>query len=212
MSASDGKRILQCQIIYRQCTGWRFLNLEQISQISLIFCGNISSLFLRYFIPFFYSLYNPQSSELLHCILPHHLAETPFRSSYLDRIEASIFATRQCSYRYLAQFHPHPTSTMLFAQRILALVAILISLCAPTPVIRIQNFSKQNICYKVEYSNGTGAFPNQTVCGVTGPEIGGFWIDSGDSREFNATGIDGQNFNGAITAILNNNKTIGARK
>ena len=100
---------------------------------------------------------------------------------------------------------------MLFPRKSLALAATLISLCAATPHILIQNLSKQRICYKVEYSNGTGVFPNQTVCGATGPEIAGFWLDSGHSKGFKATGSTGQHFNGAITAVLNNNKDRGAR-
>ena len=100
---------------------------------------------------------------------------------------------------------------MLFPRKSLALAATLISFCAPTPYIQIQNRSKQGICYKVEYSNGIGVFPNETVCGVTGIEIAGFWLDSGQSKAFKATGSTGQHFNGAITAVLNNNKDRGAR-
>lgn len=100
---------------------------------------------------------------------------------------------------------------MLLLRKTLALAAILISLCAPTPVIRIQNTSKQNICYMVEYSNGTGAFPNVTWCGGEhGFKVAGFMLNSGLSKDFTAIGSDGQRFDGAITAWPNNS-TRGAR-
>ena len=100
---------------------------------------------------------------------------------------------------------------MLFLRKSLALAATLTSFCASKPLIQVQNLSQQRICYNVEYSNGIGIFPNETVCGVTGTEIAGFWLDSGQSKGFKATGSAGQHFNGAITAVVNNNKDRGAR-
>lgn len=80
------------------------------------------------------------------------------------------------------------------------------------PHVSIRNFSNQNICYSVEYSNGTGAFPSSAICGgVKGNETGGFWLDSGKIKEVNAIGLDGQPFCGAITAMLDNNTLTGAR-
>lgn len=64
----------------------------------------------------------------------------------------------------------------------------------------------------MEYSNGTGAFPNTTVCGAAqGPKIGGFWLNSGQTWDTKAIGSDGENFNGAITAVLENNTVWAAR-
>lgn len=101
---------------------------------------------------------------------------------------------------------------MLILRKTLALAAILISFCAPKPYILVQNFSKQNICYKVEYSSGTGAFPNTKECGeAKGPNVGGFLLKSGLTKGFDATGTDGQPFNGAISAVINNNTDEGAR-
>lgn len=101
---------------------------------------------------------------------------------------------------------------MLVLRKTLALAAILISFCAPKPHILVQNFSKQNICYKVEYSSGMGAFPSTAVCGeAKGPQVGGFWLNSGQSQGFDATGTDGQPFNGAISAVINDNTDEGAR-
>ena len=100
---------------------------------------------------------------------------------------------------------------MLFLGKGLALVAMLVSFCASTPYIRIQNLSQKPICYKVEYSSGTGAFPNETACGAIGAEVAGFVLDPGKSRGFKATGSDGQLFNGAITAMLNDKANTGAR-
>ncbi|CAF9941632.1 hypothetical protein IMSHALPRED_002819 [Imshaugia aleurites] len=101
---------------------------------------------------------------------------------------------------------------MLILRKTMALVAILISLCAPTPVIHVRNHSKQDICYKVEYSNGTDTFPSTAVCAqAKGAKVGGFWLRSGQTKVVNATGLDGQRFNGAITAVLKNNTRQGAR-
>lgn len=101
---------------------------------------------------------------------------------------------------------------MLAVRTALALAAILISFCASKPVIRVQNHSKQSICYKVEYSNGTGAFPSNATCGgAKGTEVGGFWLKPGQSQVFNATGSNGVRFNGAITAVLENNTVWAAR-
>ncbi|CAD6593209.1 MAG: hypothetical protein ASARMPREDX12_006935 [Alectoria sarmentosa] len=101
---------------------------------------------------------------------------------------------------------------MLAVRMALALAAILISFCASKPVIRVQNHSKQSICYKVEYSNGTGAFPSNATCGgAKGTEVGGFWLKPGQSQVFNATGSNGVRFNGAITAVLENNSVWAAR-
>ena len=101
---------------------------------------------------------------------------------------------------------------MLFLQNSLALAAILISFCASTPLIRVHNFSKERICYKVEYSNGTGAFPQEAVCDdAKGIQVGGFWLDPNQTKEVTAIGKDGQRFNGAITAVLKNNTIQGAR-
>ena len=93
----------------------------------------------------------------------------------------------------------------MLTPKTLALIALLTPFCTSTPHIRVDNQSKQKICYRVEYSSGLGAFPNETTCDVTGPEIGGFWLNSNQSTEVKATG-----FNGAITAVLNN-EIIGAR-
>lgn len=101
---------------------------------------------------------------------------------------------------------------MLFLRMILALAAILISFCAPKPMIWIQNLSNKHICYKVEYSNGTGAFPNDTVCGgAKGDHVAGFWLNSSQLTSFPAVGSDGEHFNGAITAVLKDNTVWGAR-
>lgn len=101
---------------------------------------------------------------------------------------------------------------MRFLTKPMALVAILIPLCAPTPSIVVQNFSEEDICYKVEYSNGTGAFPNNATCGEAhGAKIGGFWLNSGEKRQFAAINSSGTHFNGAITAVLKNNTVEGAR-
>ena len=112
---------------------------------------------------------------------------------------------------------------MLIIRKTLALAAILISLCTPTPNISVRNLSNQTICYKVEYSNGTGAFPsveypNRTfafpsaICGqANGTGTGGFRLQSGQTLDVDATGIDGLPFNGAITPVLNDNSFIGAR-
>ena len=101
---------------------------------------------------------------------------------------------------------------MLFLLKNLALAALLISFCAAMPYIHIENLSKQRICYKVEYSNGTGTFPNNTDCGATGDQVAGFWLAPGQ-RNFTtkATNATGHLFNGAITAVLNNKTTCGAR-
>ncbi len=104
-------------------------------------------------------------------------------------------------------------------REILALAATLISFCAPSPLlrppprIRVQNLSREPICYKVEYSNGTGTFPTEAVCDdAKGNQVGGFWLDPNQTREFTAIGKDdGQRFNGAITAVLKNNTVQGAR-
>ncbi|KAF6236130.1 hypothetical protein HO173_005759 [Letharia columbiana] len=110
-------------------------------------------------------------------------------------------------YENVAYSNTHPPRTMLFLQKTLTLAAILISFCAPMPLIRIQNISKENICYMVEYSNGTGTFPNETICGIDR----GFWLNSGQTKDFKATGFDGEHFNGAVTAWLKNNTFRGAR-
>lgn len=100
---------------------------------------------------------------------------------------------------------------MLFLLKNLALAAILISSCAATPSIRIENLSKQSVCYKVEYSTGTGTFPNNTDCGATGDQVAGFWLGPGQSNFTKATNANGHLFNGAITAVLNNKTARGAR-
>lgn len=112
---------------------------------------------------------------------------------------------------------------MLILRKTLALAAILISFCTPKPQISVRNHSNQTICYKVEYSNGTGAFPsveysNRTfdfpsaICGAAnGTKTGGFWLKSGQAMDVDATGIDGVPFNGAITPVLNDNSFIGPR-
>ena len=91
----------------------------------------------------------------------------------------------------------------------MALAAIIISFCAPTPHIRIENRSKQSICYRVEYSDGTGAIPKDTDCGIPGDGIAGFWLRPSQQSVYKAINATGQPFNGAITAIINNEK--GAR-
>lgn len=101
---------------------------------------------------------------------------------------------------------------MLFLLKRLALAAVLISFCAATPSIRIENLSKQSVCYKVEYSDGTGAFPNNTDCGAAGDQVAGFWLALGQSNfTVKATNATGHLFNGAITAVLDNKTTCGAR-
>ena len=96
---------------------------------------------------------------------------------------------------------------MIYLPRTLALAAILTSLSAAIPLVRIQNYSNQNICYLVEYSSGAGAFPTEAVCdNDQGAMVAGFWVNSGQIREFNAPG-----FNGAITAVLSGNTIRGAR-
>ena len=101
---------------------------------------------------------------------------------------------------------------MVFLQNCLALAAILISSCTPTPLIRIENLSNEDICYKVEWSNGTGVFPNHTVCAEgKGDQVAGFWLDPGEIINIPATNSSGISFNGAITAVLNNNTVVGAR-
>lgn len=63
----------------------------------------------------------------------------------------------------------------------------------------------------VEYSNGTGIFPNVTHCGGDqGYEVAGFELNAGLSKDFTAVDSYGQRFNGAITAWVNNS-TRGAR-
>ena len=146
----------------------------------------------------------------------------PFR----DRIDRSNFASRQHPHKILAHLHTHPPPTMLILRQTLALAAILISFCTPKPHISIRNHSNQAICYEVEYSNGTGVFPSEynmsyskrtgafpsAVCGtVKGNKTGGFWLQSGQTMDVDATGTDGVPFNGAITPVLNNNSFIGAR-
>lgn len=101
---------------------------------------------------------------------------------------------------------------MLFFLKDLALAATLISSCAATPSIRIENLSKQSVCYKVEYSTGTGTFPNNTDCGAIGDQVAGFWLGPGQSNfTTKATNATGHLFNGAITAVLNNKTARGAR-
>lgn len=101
---------------------------------------------------------------------------------------------------------------MPFLLQNLALAAILISFCAATPYIHIENLSKESICYKVEYSDGAGTFPNNANCGATGPQVAGFWLAPGQSNfTTKATNATGHFFNGAITAMLNNKNTCGAR-
>ena len=96
---------------------------------------------------------------------------------------------------------------MIYLPTTLALAAILTSLSAATPLVQIQNYSNQTICYLVEYSSGAGAFPTEAACNNDqGAMIAGFWVNSGQTREFNAPG-----FNGAITAILSGNTIRGAR-
>lgn len=101
---------------------------------------------------------------------------------------------------------------MLILRKTLALAAILTSFCTPTPHIRVRNFSKQDTCYAVEYSSGIGAFPTEAICGmVEGNKTGGFWLKSGQVREFEAIGLNGTRFNGAITPVLEDNQFKGCR-
>ena len=96
---------------------------------------------------------------------------------------------------------------MIYLPKTLALAAILTSLSAADPLVRIQNYSNQNICYMVEYSSGVGTFPTEAACNnEQSATVAGFWVNSGQVREFNAPG-----FNGAITAILSGNTIRGAR-
>ena len=101
---------------------------------------------------------------------------------------------------------------MLMFRKTLALAAILTSFCTPTPHISVRNFSKQDICYEVEYSSGIGAFPSEAICGtVKGSGTGGFWLKTGQVREFEAIGHNGTRFNGAITPALEDNQFTGCR-
>lgn len=104
--------------------------------------------------------------------------------------------------------------------KVLALVAILISSGTSTPVsfgtstphIRIENKSKDRICYKVEWGNGTGIFSNDTVCGgAEGPQVAGFWLSSGEHKVVEARNSSGIGFNGALTHVLSNNIVLGTR-
>ena len=109
---------------------------------------------------------------------------------------------------------------MLLMRKVLALAAILIAFSTSTPIssgtstphIRIDNKSKDRICYKVEYSNGTGIFPKDAVCGgAEGPQVAGFWLSSGEQKVVQATNSSGIGFNGAITTVLNKQSLLGAR-
>ena len=109
---------------------------------------------------------------------------------------------------------------MLLLRKVLALAAILISFGTSTPIssststphIRIENKSKDRICYKVEFSNGTGIFPKDAVCGgAEGPQVAGFWLGSGQHKVVEATNSSGIGFNGAITTVLNKQSLLGAR-
>ena len=100
---------------------------------------------------------------------------------------------------------------MLYLRKSLALAAILISSCAPTPEIHVNNNSNESIYYKVEYSNGTGVFDDNAVCAeAKGDLVAGFWLSSGQTKILKATNSNGIAFNGAITAVINNT-FIGAR-
>lgn len=112
---------------------------------------------------------------------------------------------------------------MLILRKTLALAAILVSFCTPTPNISVRNLSNQTICYKVEYTNGTGAFPSvaysnttfafpSAVCGdAKDNETGGFQLQSGQTMDVDPIGFNGVPFNGAITPVLNDNRFSGAR-
>ena len=109
---------------------------------------------------------------------------------------------------------------MLLLQKFPALAAILISVGTsspispgtPTPQIRIDNKSKDRICYKVEFSNGTGIFPQDAVCGgAQGPQVAGFWLNAGEQKVVPATNASGIGFNGALTTVLNKQSLLGAR-
>ena len=109
---------------------------------------------------------------------------------------------------------------MFLLRKVLAPAAILISFGTSTPIssgtstphIRIENNSKDPICYKVEYSSGTGVFPKDAVCGgAEGPQVAGFWLKSGEHKVVKATDSSGIGFNGALTTVLSNNILLGAR-
>ena len=64
----------------------------------------------------------------------------------------------------------------------------------------------------MEYTNGTGIFPNNTVCGgSSGPGVAGFWLSSGEQQVVEAKNSSGIGFNGALTGVLSNNEFRGAR-
>ena len=73
---------------------------------------------------------------------------------------------------------------------------------SPTdPVITIQNTSPSDICYKVQFTSGN--FQTTTSCDSSP----GFIVSAGQTMIIHP----GADFNGAITAILNNNSIKGAR-